>query len=444
MECMEESIAMRKVICFLLSICLLVGCSQSELGGRKPLNDDSVIEIPEIIEKPYHEGYPPIDPVRLHVEPAVTLENTMLRNLTIYFTDAEYQLSKTQSATAKVTIGDILNAATTIELFGNSTLECAKRPLKVKFEEKQSLGDGGKKFYLISNIYDKTLLHNYVVFELARYMEGGFYVPMCEFVNVYATCDGQEGSGYQGVYLLAEKIEQNDFASYDLKYVFEQDYRVYYDDPENGVEGEDWFWMGENYLACFAVSGETSKEIVSDIKVRLEYIWKIICEKDWNKIQQYVDVENIAKSFLLDDLVKDPDVGQTSLYWGIKEDGKLCIASIWDNDLSFGCGDMGKANRDLLSLNNVIFAGLYAVPEFKEFYGQYFIAHCDEWREYINQTIDGVSAEYFDDLQNDYINWERQYNWCNEDMRTLEYIEQIEYMKEWLGIRTDFLKEQLA
>lgn len=424
-----------KIICMLLGICFLVGCSGPE---KDPM------ESPKKIEKPYHKGYPEMEPIRLHEEPATPIEDTKLRNFTIYFNDPNYQISKTQSATAKVSIGDIHLAAANVELYGNSTLECAKRPLKVKFEEKQSLGDGGKKYYLISNIYDKTLLHNYVAFSLARYMDGCFYVPTCEFVNVYATYEGQVGTGYQGVYLLAEKIEQNDFASYGLKYVFEQDYRVYYDDPDNGVEGTDWFWMGENYIASFAVVGDTSPEIAADIKAKLEHIWSVIAARDWDKIQQCVDIENITKGFLLDEIVKDPDIGQTSIYWGIKEDERFCIASIWDNDLSFGCGDMGQADQGFFSLNNVLFESLYAVPEFKEYFCQYFLSHCDEWQKHIENTIDVVSAEYYDDLQHDYINWEKQYNWCNEEMQSLNYAEQIEYMKDWLGIRIDFLKNKLS
>ena len=406
-------------------------------------NTEEVSEELPPVEKPYHEAYPELEPIKLYNAPSEPIENTKLRTLLINFDDANYTISKTQSARAEVSIGDITNVGAQISLFGNSTVECAKRPLKIKFEENQTLGDGGKKYYLVSNIYDKTLLHNYVTFDLAKYMEGGFYVPSYEFVNVYATYDGQEKNGYQGVYLLAEKIQQKDFASYNLKYVFEEDYRVYYDDQENGVEGLDWFWLGDNYIECFSVKGDTSPEINADIKDRLQTIWNVIKEKNWEAIQQCVDVENITKSFLLDEIIKDPDVGQTSVYWGIKTDGKLCIASIWDNDLTFGSGEVGQADTDLVCIHNVLFDALYAVPEFKEYYRAYFLEHCDDWQNRMNSTIDSVSSEYYDDLFNDYSYWESNYNWCNEEMQSLDYQEQIEYMKNWLDTRIRFLKNTL-
>ena len=444
------------LLMMLAGICLLNACDTKEVVNENKNADlqESITEnLPENImqqenqtvqkEKPYHEAYPEIEPVKLHIAPSEPIENTGLRDLTIHFENPDYAFSKKQSATAYVSIGDTQNAAAQISLFGNSTVECAKRPIKIKFQESQTIGDGGKKFYLISNIYDKSLIHNYVVFDLAKYIDGGFYVPSCEFVNVYATYDGIEKHGYQGVYLLAEKIGQSEYDSNNLEYVFEEDYRVYYDDPENGKEGLDWFWLGENYIQSFAVKGDTSEEICEDIKVKLQTIWNVIGEKNWEEIQRYVDVENITKSFLLDELIKDPDVGQTSVYWGIRNDGRLCIVGIWDNDLTFGSGEVGQANEDLVCLKNALFARLYKVPEFKEFYKQYFIIHCEEWKEHINNTIDEVTTTYYDDLENDFLHWESYYNWCNEEMKTLDYEGQLEYMKFWLEERIQFLKNEL-
>lgn len=434
---------MRKKSVLILSLVLiLTGCNNNQATSETSdtvLNNDSAEKV-EKVEKPYHEAYAKMEPIKLFDEPSKPIENTKLRNFVIYFENADYKISKTQSAMADVSIGDIQNAKAKIEVFGNSTSECAKRPIKVKFNDAQMLGNGGKKYYLISNIYDKSLIHNYVTFELAKYMNVGCYVPSYEYVNVYANYEGQEGTGYQGVYLMSEKIQQEDYDSYDLKYVFEQDYRVYFDDPDNGKEDLDWFWLGDNYIECFSVRGKVSEEVTNDIKNKLENIWDILGKKDWNEIQRYVDVENIAKCFLIDEIVKDKDVGQTSIYWGIKNDGRLCIASIWDNDLSFGSGGHGAADSDLYCLNNVMFERIYAVPEFKEYYRNYYNEHCEEWYKFMIETVDSVSDTYYDDFVNDYEYWEKNYHWCNEDMKDLDYPGQIQYMKDWLRIRIDFLK----
>ena len=441
----------------LIAFCMLNACStevqenvneviNNDVSEPAPENPSEPVEMPEtkpVKEKPYHAPYPALEPIKLHLNPSEPVADTGFRDIVIHFDNPDYKISKTQSASAQVSIGDIQNAAAKVSLYGNSTIECAKRPIKIKFQERQMLGDGGKKYHLISNIYDKSFIHNYVVFELAEYMDGGFHVPYHEFVNVYVTYDGLEEHGFQGVYLMAEKISQSDFAPNDLKYVFEEDYRVYYDDPENGVEGLDWFWMGEDYIQCFEVKEDTSEEICADIKARLENIWDIILEKDWEKIQQNVDIENITKAFLLDELIKDPDVGQTSVYWGFRPDGRLCIASIWDNDLTFGSGEVGQADEGLFCKNNAIFGRLLNVPEFKEYYRQYFLDHYAEWQNYINKTIDSVTATYYADFENEYLVWESKYNWCNEEMKELDYQGQIAYMKSWLDERIQFLKNEL-
>ena len=64
----------------------------------------------------------------------------------------------------------ITNAAATIKVRGNTTSKAEKKPFNLKFSEKQNLYGMGsaKKYVLLANAYDPTLLRNAVALSLAK------------------------------------------------------------------------------------------------------------------------------------------------------------------------------------------------------------------------------------------------------------------------------------
>ena len=115
-----------------------------------------------------------------------------------------------------------LNAAESLTSFtvrGNSTYHPAKKAFTFKMEHKVNLGGMGKnkKWILLANWYDISLIRNQITFDLCRELGLGS-TPDCRPVDLYIN------GSYNGTYLLTEKIQlkKNRLEIHDL----EEDYEA--------------------------------------------------------------------------------------------------------------------------------------------------------------------------------------------------------------------------
>ncbi len=98
-----------------------------------------------------------------------------------------------------------LNAAESVTSFkthGNSTYFGVKKPYQFKMEHKVALAgmEKNKKWMLLANWFDISLVRNQLTFDLCREI-GMTATPDCRQVDLYIN------SAYYGTYLLAEKIQ---------------------------------------------------------------------------------------------------------------------------------------------------------------------------------------------------------------------------------------------
>ena len=89
---------------------------------------------------------------------------------------------------------------------GNASWNCPKKPMRLKFEKKQNaLPDAPakcKKWTLINNYGDKSLMRNKIAFHMSRGI-GLSYTPYCQFVDLIFNGE------YQGCYQLCDQVEVN-------------------------------------------------------------------------------------------------------------------------------------------------------------------------------------------------------------------------------------------
>ncbi len=100
----------------------------------------------------------------------------------------------------------ILTATGGVRLRGNASLGFPKKPYRIKFEKKQRPLDApakAKKWTLLSNYSDKTLIRNLCAFELSRRL-GLEYTPYGTLVDV--VFNGE----YVGCYQLCDQVEVNE------------------------------------------------------------------------------------------------------------------------------------------------------------------------------------------------------------------------------------------
>ena len=91
----------------------------------------------------------------------------------------------------------------TIKLRGNSSLNSEKKPYSVKLDEKTKLLDmpaEAKKWILVPNMYDKTLMRNLLGYHMS-FIFGLKFTPSCRYIDLILN------GNYRGNYMICDRIE---------------------------------------------------------------------------------------------------------------------------------------------------------------------------------------------------------------------------------------------
>ncbi len=237
---------------------------------------------------------------------------------------------------AEITITDGVNTplsgSVLFKVRGNSTAmsSISKKAFTFKFDKKTDvLGMGkGKKWALLANCFDPTLLRNYTAFELAREM-GVPYTSEQRIAELWL--DGE----YRGSYTVYEPVQEG------------KD-RVDIDIESNGGKNDFLIELestrveeGVTYLSVggvrFAVSEpeEPDAEQTAYITSVMTDIVNTMQKGDERQIRSKIDVESFAKFYFLNEFIKNQDFGYSSVFFFYKN-GRLYAGPPWDYDLSLG------------------------------------------------------------------------------------------------------------
>lgn len=229
---------------------------------------------------------------------------------------------------------------------GNSTWKGAdKKPYQIKLAKKADLLDPvdglqkAKKWILLADAFDTTLIRNEIAYSLAREM-GLESTPEGKHVELYY--DGE----YRGVYFLCEKveigngrIEINDMEDHPEittgGYLLEID-RMY-------ARREPAYFMNKvaGPIVCKSPEEPTDEQ--------MEYIQGIVseamqCIENGGKspssdktLFDYFDRDSLVKYFLVNEWIVNADAYLTSTYMYKPENSdKLFMGPVWDCDYSMG------------------------------------------------------------------------------------------------------------
>ncbi len=116
----------------------------------------------------------------------------------------------------------------------------------------------------------------------------------------------------------------------------------------------------------------------------------------------YVDVKTLAERYLIDEMCRNPDGGETSTFFykdSDKKDGRLYSGPLWDYDLSMGNYSGFSAAEGFEGKNRFYYPELFRHAEFtneikanynkiKSLLEQIINGKADEFKEYIRQSAD--------------------------------------------------------
>ena len=259
---------------------------------------------------------------------------TNLPTVSIHTRDNQLPYDKEHEIECIVSIvGDnqLLTDTAGIRERGNASRGFPKKPYRIKFAHKHNvLGSPAKakKWTLINNYGDKTLMRNQLAFELSRRF-GMPYTPFCRYVDVLINGD------YVGCYQLCDQIEvrpgrvditemsprDNSGTALTGGYLIEAD-AYYYDEP--------------CYFTSTKGTGVSIKSPDADsiTDAQKEYIRNRydLLEQNWHSS---LHLPTFLRHFLVGELS-----GNTDTYWSLylyKQRGHdtIYVGPVWDFDLAF-------------------------------------------------------------------------------------------------------------
>lgn len=338
------------------------------------------------------------------------------------------------------------NIEAKVKVRGNWTTTYDKKPLRIKFNEKQNMAglNGGaqmKNWVLIAEYKDASMLRNKATFQIAEEIlgEDGLYVSDTEFVEVYIN------EKYWGVYLLAEyqQINKNrvniteaekDYTETDIGYFLEMDGYCYTEDelqqfyidyannaPLTPYDGKGGSGRTIKYLdncdGGFTIKSdiysEKQKNFISNYVDKVYDILYYAAYKDeayvFNSdytaiqkttditpreaIEKVVNVESLVDTYIINEIGCDADIYWSSFYmsvdFGEGGDKKLTFCAPWDFDSGLGNKNRCADGKGYYASNIVpdVNGGPYGGGEFETLNPWLVVLAYEDWyRDMIEKT----------------------------------------------------------
>lgn len=261
---------------------------------------------------------------------------TNLPTVVVNIADGEEVIEKEKNLISNVYIISedgtnlLATGGTEIRGRGNASWDFPKKPYRLKFDEKQSpLGApaSAKKWTLLSNYGDKTLMRNMLAFEVSRRVGLG-YTPFCHPVDLIINGE------YRGCYQLCDQVEAAK-GRVDAKdgYLVEIDAYAYSEDV----------WFSSNRGTPVTIKHPDEDEITQEqrkfINDYFNQMEAAVFASDYTDpaegYRKYLDLDSFLKNFIVGEFG-----GNTDTYWSVymykdAADGKLYTGPVWDYDLAF-------------------------------------------------------------------------------------------------------------
>jgi len=225
----------------------------------------------------------------------------------------------------------LLSDTAQIRLRGNASMGFPKKPYRIKFAHKHKvLGApaNAKKWTLINNYGDKTLMRNQLAFELSRRF-GMPYTPFCTYVDVIVNGD------YKGCYQLCDQIEvkknrvdieemtprDNSGTALTGGYLIEAD--AYAGSEASMFYSDHWTGVTIKYPKEDSITSAQASYIAAHYN-KMENQWKT-----------YLDLNTFLRHFLVGEFSGNTDTYWSTYFYKHRANDTMYVGPVWDFDLAF-------------------------------------------------------------------------------------------------------------
>ena len=345
------------------------------------------------------------------------------------------------------TDGSVLSDTCSFKVRGNTTAMTfvQKKAYTFKFEKKKDvLGMGkGKKWALLANAFDPTLLRNYMANEFARHLE----LP---YTSEHRIVEVIVDDSYRGCYELYEPIQEGkdrvniDIESNDGK----QDFLIEYEAQR--VEEDTTYFTIDGLRFIASDPDEPDDDQLQYIVDTMTQIINTLKNGSREEIEAVIDVPSFSKFYLLNEYLKTFDFDMSSVFF-FYQDGKLYAGPAWDYDMSTGNtnADLNSsrakataASDGILQNNRNIYKHLcnksWFMDEVKQVYEEnydYMVSISAD-----GGLLDTWSNSYMELFTRNASVWTWSRWWYNYQKKPLPtYAENMNYLKNWLNERNAWL-----
>ena len=338
---------------------------------------------------------------------------------------------------------------------GNGTWAWDKKAYQIKLVEKTDLLGLGKarKWYLLANRMDHSNLRNDTVLMLSRMLG---IEPTLKGRFVELSINGE----YHGLYYLTQPLE---ISKNVLDLRDEMGVLVELDDIYGFMEEENYTTDSGDILTVKDAVNYDERGVAMELFLEdFNEMWQAIKERDFDKLQQIIDVESFVKYYLLSELIVNPDAYVTSCYFykdGVEN--KIHAGPAWDFDLSLGnkmwgtvtgeefhspygmmvrkkeaygwivYDDEGEVIEEYdgdMHISRIYFE-LMEMPEFREMVDKLYEEKLAGKKEEILAYFKSRAEELREYILRDNEKWEK---W--------DFDKEVEYVVDWLSKRLDYFE----
>ena len=357
-----------------------------------------------------------------------------------------------------------------VKIRGNSTANTVKNPYNIKFKIKKTiLGmKGTRKWSLLANLFDKTLIRNKLAADFAA-IAGVNPELKSTFVEVYL--DG----AYKGCYQLTMPVTDGTVDVEVEKGEMLLERNGYYDLNAAGKVFNYTPIAGIRFVPIAPEHGYETEEQKKAIKVLLKDAEFSCISGVRERVEGILDLDSFVNMYICEELMKDIDIFHGSTYFYYKNE-RLYSGPIWDMDLSMGNVSFaeGAADSKYAKYHNSIHnleklgngkrndstTGNWATVDFYE-----PLMECRWFRDLVKERytelipaienmyadggmIDGYVEEYGAAFLRNYelggYSLTEKYFFCEYDSPSADYMENVRYLKDWLRARDTWIREDLG
>ena len=268
-------------------------------------------------------------------------EYPLLTNLPALYITTDYRISKINKeeylpATYTLVYEDgsgIYDQPMMIKGRGNFQWAMPKKPYTIKLgRDADLLGmKSARKWNILGEYIDKTLLRNYLTFWLSS--AAGLYTLDCRFIDVFLN------GKYNGNYLITEAIQIHEN-------------RIDIDKNTEGLFEIEAVYRHDNHKYCvemfdgyYHVMYKKPDEEDMDIGLKLENLerFKVFFKEldkslteGYDAYSKYIDVDSFLNWYIVNEFCKNYDSNFTSSCYCYIKDGKVYMGPVWDYHTCYG------------------------------------------------------------------------------------------------------------